>query len=202
MKLTQTQVLWGIILTAVAFAAGGIIAFTNAEADIEPESKAEIYNFIKDTYVSQADFEKYQEEVEAAIAHPHVEFDSIATSIKNLREDVNEVRIDVARVKISQGGTGTPSQGTISATTEQACYKLGELVQINGMATPSRQLTSSIYQDKDIFEASPTTNTNSNGSFTLFWVIPNDIDTGTYIVKLKDSGGKFGETIVSIRTNC
>ena len=70
------------------------------------------------------------------------------------------------------------------------------------MATPSRQLTSSIYKDKSVFEATPTTNTNSNGSFQLYWVIPDDIDIGTYTAKLRDSGGKFGEITVSVRNNC
>jgi len=156
-------------------------------------------------FVSQTELTDAHELINTAIAAPHIEFaviDSMKTAIPDIREDIQELKIEIAKLKIQQSGTGTPSQGTISVSVSQSCYERGDVITFEGMATPSRQLTSSIYKDKSVFEASPTTNTNSNGSFTLFWVIPDHIDIGTYTAKLKDSGGKFGEITVSVKNNC
>ena len=156
-------------------------------------------------FVSQDQLKMQHEVINDAIAAPHIEFadiDSMKIAIPDIREDINELKIDVARLKIQIGGTGTPSQGTISISVGASCYEIGDVVHLEGMATPSRQLTSSIYITKSVMEYSPTTQTQSNGSYNLFWVVPNDADTGTYTVKLKDSGGKFGEITVSVRNNC
>ena len=118
------------------------------------------------------------------------------------RETINEMKIEIAKLKIQIGGTGTPTQGTISVSVDKNCYEVGDVVHFDGMATPSRQLTSSIYITKSVMEYTPTTQSQSNGSYNLFWVVPDDADTGTYTVKLKDSGGKYGEITVSVRNNC
>jgi len=212
LKLTQTQVLWGIILTAVAFATGGIIAFNNAEADLTDQ---EVYRIIKDwhddnghLFVSQDELKMQHEIMTDAIAAPHIEIEDNESKILLNRETINELRINVAQLKNQVTGTGTPSQGTISATADNTCYEVGDLVQIDGMATPSRQLTSEIYlqgqnpNDSRTDVNTPTTQTASNGSFSLFWIIPSDHQTGTYTVKLIDAGGKFGEITVSVRSNC
>ena len=151
----------------------------------------EVYRIIKDWHEDNPHLFVSQDELVAslfvmndAIAAPHIEFnniDSMQTAVFNIRDDIQELKIEIAKLKIQQSGTGTPSQGTISVSVSQSCYERGDVITFEGMATPSRQLTSSIYKDKSVFEASPTTNTNSNGSFTLFWVIPDHIDIGTYI---------------------
>ncbi len=206
MKLTQNQILSGIILTAIAFSVGGVIAFNNAEADLTDQ---EVYRIIKNwhddnghLFVSQDELKAQHEVMARAIAAPHIEIQDNENKILLNRQSINDMKIEIAKLKSQNTGTGTPSQGTISVTVAESCYEHGDVVTFEGMATPSRQLTSSIYKDKKDFEASPTTNTNSNGSFQLYWVIPDDIDIGTYTAKLKDSGGKFGEITVSVRNNC
>ncbi len=194
-------------IIAVSLAIGIIFGsiglwYQQSDAEITPETKAEMYNFIKDSYVTQGEYDKQISEIIDSMASPHIEFDGIADSIKDIREDIQELKIEIAKLKNVNTGTGTPNQGTISVTVDETCYERGEVITFQGMATPSRQLTSSIYKDKTVFEASPTTNTNSNGSFQLYWVIPDGIETGSYIAKLKDSGGKFGEITVSVRDNC
>jgi len=153
-------------------------------------------------FVSQQELSAAHEVINDAIAAPHIEIETNEDKILLNRLSINDLKIEIAKLKIQQSGTGTPSQGTISVSVSESCYERGDVITFEGMATPSRQLTSSIYKDKKDFEASPTTNTNSNGSFTLFWVIPDHIDIGTYTAKLKDSGGKFGEITVSVRNNC
>ena len=206
MKLTQNQILYGIILTAIAFAIGGYLGFIEAEADLTDQ---EVYRIIKNwhddnghLFVSQDELIAQHEVINNAIASPHIEIQDNEDKILLNRQSINDLKIEIAKLKTQNTGTGTPSQGTISVTVAESCYELGDVITFEGMATPSRQLTSSIYKDKKDFEASPTTNTNSNGSFQLYWVIPDDIDIGTYTAKLKDSGGKFGEITVSVRNNC
>lgn len=156
-------------------------------------------------FVSQQELAGAHEVINEAIAAPHIEIEDNENKILLNRQTINELKIEIAKLKIRNTGTGTPSQGTISVSVAESCYEHGDVVNFEGMATPSRQLTSEITPvngGKDVFEATPTTNTASNGSFNLFWVIPDGIDTGTYIAKLKDSGGKFGEITVSVRDSC
>jgi len=192
-------------LAAVAIGSAGWM-LSISDADIEPESKAEMYNFIKDTYVNQKSFDStiftLENEIKDAIASPHIEFDTLGDKTLSNREAINEMKIDLARLKIQIGGTGTPTQGTISVSVGQTCYERGDVVHLEGMATPSRQLTSSIYITKSVMEYTPTTQTQSNGSYNLFWVVPEDAEIGTYTVKLNDSGGKFGEITVSVKETC
>ena len=206
MKLTQNQILSGIILTAIAFSIGGVIAYNNAEADL---TNQEVNNIIqawhdnnRHQFVSQKELTAAHEVINQAIAAPHIEIADNESKILLNRGSINELKIEIAKIKIQDSGTGTPSQGTITVTRDRECYELDDVVTFQGMATPSRQLTSSIYKDKSIFEATPTTQTQSNGAFSLFWVIPDDIDIGTYIAKLRDSGGKFGDTTVNVRNSC
>ena len=207
--LSKRSLIIAVVLTA-GIGLGSIGWYVNtSSAELTDQ---EVYRIIKNwhednphLFVSQQELSAAHEVINDAIAAPHIEFadiDSMKTAVFSIREDIQELKIEIAKLKIQQSGTGTPSQGTISVSVSQSCYERGDVITFEGMATPSRQLTSSIYKDKKDFEATPTTNTNSNGSFTLFWVIPDHIDIGTYTAKLKDSGGKFGEITVSVRNNC
>ncbi len=169
----------------------------------------EVYRIIKNwhddnghLFVSQEELTAQHEVINQAIAAPHIEIQDNEDKILLNRQSINDMKIELAKLKNQQSGTGLPSQGSISVSVSESCYEHGDVVTFEGMATPSRQLTSSIFKDKKDFEASPTTNTNSNGSFQLYWVIPDDIDIGTYNANLKDSGGKFGGTTVNVRNSC
>ncbi len=212
MKLTQNQILYGIILTAIAFTVGGVLTYNNAEADLTDQ---EVYRIIKNwhddnghLFVSQTELIAQHEVINDAIAAPHIEIQDNEDKVLLNRQSINELKIEIAKLKSQNTGTGTPSQGTISVTVAESCYEHGDVVTFEGMATPSRQLTSDIYRsgenpnDSDTDVRTPTTNTNSNGSYQLYWVIPDDHDIGTYIAKLKDSGGKFGEITVNVRNSC
>ena len=90
-KPTQNQMLYGIILTAIAFAAGGVITYDNANADITNDSKAEMFNFMADTYVSNERFNKLFEdfvlhvELEQAVDNAiSSNFTAVAKAHKNL----------------------------------------------------------------------------------------------------------------------
>ena len=205
-RITQNQILYGIILTAIAFSIGGVLTYNNANADLTDQ---EVYRIIKNwhddnghLFVSQEELTAQHEVINQAIAAPHIEIQDNEDKILLNRQSINDMKIELAKLKNQQSGTGLPSQGSISVSVSESCYEHGDVVTFEGMATPSRQLTSSIFKDKKDFEASPTTNTNSNGSFQLYWVIPDDIDIGTYNANLKDSGGKFGGTTVNVRNSC
>lgn len=198
-----------IVLVAVGFAIGYSATYSNtpfAEADIEDATRAEMMAEISTKYVSHSELENtitvLREQIADAIAAPHTEFADIDTSISDVREDITDLKIELAKLELKIDGTGTPTQGTISVSVDSSCYERGDVVHFSGMATPSRQLTSSIYIDKDDFEGTPTTNTASNGEYDLFWVIPSDAEYGTYVAKLKDSAGKYGETTVNVEDNC
>jgi len=204
---TKPWVLIGVIIAVSVGSAG--IWYQQSSAELTDQ---EVYRIIKDwhddnghLFVSQEELADAHELINEAIAAPHIEFDNLDEKTLANRQSINDLKIEIAKLKNQNTGTGTPSQGTISVSVAENCYKLGEVITFEGMATPSRQLTSSIYPvngGKSVFEASPTTNTNSNGSFQLYWVIPDDIDIGSYVAKFKDSGGKFGEITVSVRNNC
>jgi len=214
--LSKRSLIIAVVLTA-AIGIGSVgVYLGTASADLTDQ---EVYRIIKNwhddnghLFVSQDELKMAHELINEAIAAPHTEYaphDATVLAFNDIREDIGELKIDIARLKIQIiGGTGTPSQGTITVSVAQSCYEHGDVLNFEGMATPSRQLTSSIYpqgenpNDQNVFEATPTTQTASNGSFNLFWVIPDGIDTGSYVAKFKDSGGKFGEITVSVRDIC
>lgn len=204
--LSRRSLIIAVVLT-VGIGLGSIgWALNTSSAELTDQ---EVFKIIKvwhevnpHLFVSQKELAAAHEVINAAIAAPHIEFDSLEDKTLSNRNTINEMKIEIAKLKIQIGGTGTPTQGTISVSVDKNCYEVGDVVHADGMATPSRQLTSSIYITKSVMEYTPTTQTQSNGSYNLFWVIPDDADLGTYTVKLKDSGGKYGEITVSVRDNC
>jgi len=126
---------------------------------------------------------------------------STVTAIQDMREDIQMTKLDIARLKAGINDSPT-SQGSITISRDKSCYELGDVVHLSGVATPSRQITSSIYMDKEVAEYTPTSQAQSNGQYNIFWVIPNDAEAGNYLVKLSDSGGKTGQITVSVLLSC
>jgi len=81
--LTKRSLIIAVALTAGIFVGSVGWYLNTSSADIEPESKAEIYNFIKDTYVSQKDFELAL--VKERPVHTHTEFGAISKNFTSLR---------------------------------------------------------------------------------------------------------------------
>ena len=193
----------GLIISGTALAGAGIIYSQNLDVMI-----IDVGQWHEDNghlFVSQTELADAHKLINDAIAAPHIEIQNNEDKILLNRQSINDLKIEIAKLKNQNTGTGTPSQGTITVSVAETCYEKGDVITFEGMATPSRQLTSSIYPTqggKSVFEASPTTNTNSNGSFQLYWVIPESIDAGSYVAKLSDSGGKVGQITVSVRISC
>ncbi len=100
MKLTQNQTLGAIILIAVGFVAGGILAFQNAEADLTDQ---EVYRIIMNwhidnshLYVSQQELADAHELINEAIAAPHTQY---VTNVEyeTLQEQIFNVRAEMVR---------------------------------------------------------------------------------------------------------
>ncbi len=207
--LTKRSLIIAVVLSAAIGIGSFGVYLQTSSADLTDQ---EVYRIIKNwhddnghLFVSQEELAAAHEVINKAIDAPHPEYaphDATVLAFEDIREDIADLKIENAKLKIQIVGTGRPSQGTISVSVGASCYERGDVVHFEGMATPSRQLTSSIYITISVKEYTPTTQTQSNGSYNLFWVVPNDADFGTYTVKLKDSGGKFGEINVSIRENC
>ena len=180
--------LWGIILTAIACAAaGGIITFNKSDAEITPATKAEMYNFIKDNYVSKAQLE----EIKDAIASPHLEFDEIDanfTSIAKVLENHNTQLIvlraanQITIPDVSQG-TGDFDLKTINIQTFQITetFPQNMPVYITGKYEgTSNKIDYDIYKGGILYATGNPSITA--GTFTFAYNVNGNAELGEYTV--------------------
>jgi hypothetical protein len=209
---------WGIVALVVIGALAGIgagLQYQQSEADL---TQAEVNQFItlylqdKNNHVfiseqiEKMDIVGVADEIQVAIklleADHHEQLaqleSKIGESTITMRNDITQLKLDVAKLKAGIDDSGT-TFGSISISTDRTSYNTGDVVRFSGLATPERQVTSEIYIDKTVKQYTPTTQSDSDGKFNLFWVIPSDAQKGTYTAIIKDSASKSGQTTVIVK---
>jgi len=195
MKVTQNQVLVGIVLVAISFAVGGVIMFDRAEADL---SNQEVYVIIKawhddnpHLFVSQEELAAAHEVINQAIASPHIEFDGIAynfTSIANVLDNHNtqlivlRAQAQITIPDVSQG-TGDFDLKTINIQTFQITETFPQNMPV--YITGSYDGTSSKI-DYDIYKSGILYATGNPsitaGTFTFAYNVNGNAEKGDYTV--------------------
>lgn len=183
--ISQRQLLVGVIIVGVAFSVGSVITYQNATGDITNESRADIYNFMKDNYVSQVVLDKYKEEVEAAIAHPHVEFDEIEDRFSSMEK----AHMNLMAMVITEETTDVPTTigGIFNLQTDPE-WKRGELITITGMLQVKSSLEATITHETTAYKRTFNVAVFDDRSFTMPFALASDDPLGEYTVTFKSSG--------------
>jgi len=89
------------------------------------------------------------------------------------------------------GSTSTPHPSptsNLNVGTDKTSYKTGEMIEIKGEgAKRSEKIILNIMSNRgQVIEELSIRSTN-DGSFSTIWIIPNDLDSGTYTIKVFDS---------------
>lgn len=163
------------------------IWYQQSSADIEPVTKAEMYNFIKDTYVTKAQLE----EINDAIAAPHLEFDAISANFTSIAKilDNHNTQLIVLRAAnqitipdVSQG-TGDFDLKTINIQT----FTITEMfpqnmpVYITGAYDgTSTKIDYDIYKDGILYATGNPSITA--GTFTFAYNVNGNAELGEYTV--------------------
>ncbi|MCK5600939.1 hypothetical protein KAR91_03660 [Candidatus Pacearchaeota archaeon] len=182
----------GIIAAIIVALAGAVVsgmAITQS-ADLSEgsknELKAELFNFMRDTYVSQVDYDEDQDKMTDALAHPHTEFAGISTSINALKSDVLALRIDVARNIVEQ-----PDGSTDFKLQTDNEHRLGELISITGKLPNKTTLRVTVTHESDSsYQQDFNASVFSDGAFTAPFAISAGNPLGTYTATFK-AGGVF-----------
>ena len=194
----QNVTILGLIgALAIVLAAAGL-TYNESEADITSESKAEIYNFVAATYLTQNDHDDAMEEIQEdiddvikALAHPHTEFSDISTSLLDIRNDIQQLKNDVAGIERDIEDDRGSGSGNFDLYTsldtrganEEDRFNQGETVYIHGENDSSERDLDWEVRDPDndrIYSRSP--GISQFGDFVLSWDIPDDAEKGTYRV--------------------
>ena len=195
--ITQRTILIGIVVVAVAFSIGSAWQFyagpsIDASADITNESKAEMFNFMAKTYVSQKDHDKALDELKSeiieitdALAHPHTEFDSIAKKL-------NQLDGAVAQLYTEQQATPTSSQWDIELDADFNSATGRYEIERSDLINLSAQLPSNAQTKVEItgpgnYEREWTTSIGNDGNLNSFFQMESSALLGVYEMTIKQN---------------
>ncbi len=180
-----------IIVGAISIGSVGWYLQT-ADADITNASKAEMFNFMKDTYVSQ---KQAGNDLVLNIERDNTLRDRVITlesdvqkSILDIRQELGQLRIDIAILKAG----GTSSSGSLSdfdlmscadynCTDETQRFSQGDVLYVRGQ-NPSndRSLNYKVYDSDSVRQDSRQVSLQPNGPFIIAYTIPSDAFDGAY----------------------
>ncbi len=208
MKLTQNQVLWGVILTAVAFAAGGVIAFNNAEADLtDSEVISIIESYLRsdegqriierEILADNADFVDFKKEVMDAMAHPHQELISLDAFVQRTNTDVQQLKLDVAVLKAGGFNTGGGGGSTVSTDFDLELshdinfvdvdnrFNQGETIYLKGNHNTNDKILEFEVRDPNGVRIDSGQASMTQGNFIWTYSIEDDADDGVYVITIE-----------------
>lgn len=177
-------------LIVVLIAAG--LTFVEVEGDITNESKAEMFNFMAENYVSVDDYENDLDDIVRAIAHPHMELNdlpAIQLAIQNIRNDIQTIEADIR--DLERDDTPAPdihdfnleSCEDFNCTDETSTFNAGDVVYVSG-ENPSndRTLEYKLYDPDGIRIDSRNVSMQPNSPFIIAIQTDNDFEDGNYRV--------------------
>jgi len=175
---------------AVAFSVGSAWQYyagdgNIANADITNESKAEIYNFVRDNYVSETEFDKFKNQTILAIMAPHLEFDAISDRFSSMEK----AHKNLMAMVVTEETTDTPSggDGIFSLETDPE-WKLGELITVTGILQVKSTLEATITHETTAYKRTFNVAVFDDRSFTMPFALASDDPLGEYLVTFKSSG--------------
>jgi len=191
--LTETRIILyaALVIIAAAVGVGSVgVLLQQSSADIEPESKAEMYNFIKDTYVTQTQYGDIRTAIRALDVDHHDILDEISknfTSIaQTLRNHNNQLIVLKAATQIqlppTTTGTADYKLRTINTDSQDVReFAQNEAVLIMGVYDgPESQATYEVRKNNAFVQSGSIS--ISAGTFTLAYNVVGDAELGTYTI--------------------
>jgi len=180
-----------IVLTAGIFI-GSVGWYVNtSSADIEPESKAEIYNFIKDTYVSQKQYGDIRTAIRALDDEHHDVLHEISKNFTSIsktlgRHDTNLLILNAANqidTTPTSMGTADYELRTINIQNFQATTEFPQNmpVYITGIYDGTSTNIEYEVRKNGQFVQSGSASISAN-TFTFAYNIDGSAELGTYVV--------------------
>ncbi len=191
--LNRNVAILGTILVATILGSAGIW-YQTSSADITNESKADMFNFMKDTYVSLVECEDALEDIAdtlestADFAEDQDKFnDSVFDAVTDIRRDIGQLKLEIALIKAG-GSTDIPSSdfdlmicADYNCTDQTQRFNQGDVVYVRGQ-NPSndRSLNYKVYDSDDIRQDSRQVSLQPNGPFIVAYTIPSNAEDGAY----------------------
>jgi len=177
-------------LLAVVGVAG--LMYNESEADITNESKAEMFNFMAENYVDIDDYEKDLEDIEDAIAHPHIELNdlpAIQLAITNIRNNIQTIEADIRELERDDTPTSDSNDFDLETCMDYNCtdegsrFDPGDVVYIRG-DNPSndRSLEYRVYDPDGDRIDSRNVSMQPNGPFIIAYQTDDNAEDGLYRV--------------------
>jgi len=188
--LSRRSLIIAVVLTAGIFV-GSIGWYVNtSSADIEPESKAEMYNFIKDTYATKAQIDilvDYHNELNNWITDHNSKLSKNFTSIaKTLQHHNNQLIVlkAASQIQLPPTTTGTADYKlrTINTASQDVReFAQNEAVLIMGVYDGSESQATYEVRKNNAFVQSGSISISA-GTFTLAYNVVGDAELGTYTI--------------------
>lgn len=180
----QTITIYGLVSALVGIIAVAGLMYNESEADITNESKAEIFNFIAENYVSQSAFDAVIFTLEN---HSHDEFVAIGDRFTTMEK----AHKNLMAMVVTEETTDDPTPNAVNkfglATDPE--WKRGDLISVTGLLPMKSTLTAVVTHETDAdFNRTFNIAVFDDGSFTMPFVIANDSPLGDYMVSFKSSG--------------
>ena len=187
--LTKRSMIIAVVLTAGIFVGSVGWYLQTSDADITNESRADIYNFVKENYVTKAQLE----DIKDAIAAPHLEFNDISknfTSIaKTLTNHNNQLLVLRTATQTlpppTSSGTGDYDIKTINIQTFQVTTEFPQdmPVYITGIYDGgSNQIDYEVRKNGQFVKSGSAAITA--GTFTFAYNVDGTAELGTYVVNV------------------
>ncbi len=201
-RLTQgnSLIIGGIIVIAVTLGSVGWYLQT-ADADITNESKADMFNFMADTYVTQKSFDSTIFTLENQLKESIEQDTQYATidDYETLQEQIFNVRAEIIRMHPT-----SPSEDPANEANKKLVVKLrteivflGQSINVYGTGEPNRPIFAfAIAPNRSIQEA---TVADENGRWSLDIETSFDDVAGTWSVRVTQDNLRAEPIVVTVR---
>jgi len=181
------------IVAIVGIVTGSAVWYLNtSSADIEPESKAEMYNFIKENYATKAQIStilEYHDELnDWIIAHNMLLSKNFTSIAKKLTMHNNQLIVlkAASQIQLPPTTTGTADYKLRTINTDSQTvseFAQNEAVLITGVYNGQESQASYEVRKNNAFVQSGSISI-SGGSFTFAYNVVGNAELGTYVITI------------------
>jgi len=195
--LSKRSLIIAVALTAGIFVGSVGWYLNTSDGDIEPESKAEIYNFIKDNYVSQTQYGDIRTAIRELDAEHHEAIDELEdkamTAIQDIRNDIQQLKLDVALLKAGTDGDEIRSTSNFdlrlcedfNCTDQTSRFSQGDIIYLRGDHSTGDRMLEYEIRDSDNIRIDSGQASLTQGNFIWIWTIPDNLDDGSYTILIE-----------------
>jgi len=190
---TPMKPLFIILLVAGAISIGSVGWYLQtSDAEITPETKAEMYNFIKDTYVTKAQLEEIKDGIQIVRmvindnkAGANKNFTSIAKTLQNHNNQLIVLRA-ASQIVLPPTTTGTADYQLRTINTDSQTvteFAQNEAVLITGIYNGQESQATYEVRKNNAFVQSGSISI-SGGTFTFAYNVVGNAELGTYTITI------------------